>query len=319
MGPAQCPHASLYALAAGFPEDYSAIAVDPIEDPEFEPLPADALKQRLTEVVGSTAESGNRSGLIVEIFENGYYLLTGRSAQEDGWEARFLTYDDYIVLAEERNTPRPKQSNGWCCIRTDAGLQLIMRGDRPPDAATVSTAHEAGHALQRLLNPAQSKAARESLIGAMREAEAYTFAVAITRKIGEYTGVETARWPSGYDWPAYLDSWRLKLRESVDDLTREHDRGRLIMWQAVLHDPELAHLGMELQRDGHVSADSMLDMYYRFVRLTPSEIGPYIDSITSEVLSDDLSFIFGMISSRIGFDSELQDLTVNVPTLVLSP
>ena len=179
---------SLYALAAGFPEGYSATAVDPIDDPGFEPLSADALKQRLTEVFGSdgdvlataasygptgrSVELRDRSDLVVEIFENGYYLLTGRTAREDGWEARFLTYDDYVALAEERNDPQLKRARGWCCIRADTGLQLVMRGDLSQDEATAVTAHEAGHAFQRLLNPAQLKAPRDSLIGVMREAEA---------------------------------------------------------------------------------------------------------------------------------------------------
>ena len=304
--------------------------------PEFQPLSSVELKRRLTEAFGSqrpvfstvatfgpdgkTIEERDGSDLVIEIFENGYYLLTGRTVQQDGWEARYFSVEDYNMLADERGNPRLKRTLGWCCIRIDDGLALIMRADRPLDSATAITAHEAGHALQRLINPAQQpKGIQYSLIGALHEAQAFTLEVALTRKIGEYTHVETARFPSGYRWSEYLDRWRQGLRESIDDLTQEHDRGRLIMWQAVLNDPELAHLREELFRDGHVSADSMLDMYHRFVRLTPSEVGAYVESITVDPLSDDLNRIFGTVNKRINFSIEFPDLVLNVPTLVISP
>ncbi len=328
---------SLYALAAGFPDGYTSAAVEQPARMEFQPLSPDEMRARLREVFASNAEvlgetavfSGDgktvyerdSSDLVVEVFENGYYLLTGRSIQDDGWEAVYLTRSDYDQLADELGDPGLKSFVGWCCIRVDSGLRLIMRGDEPQNAATATTAHEAGHALQRLLNPVQSKSySRDSLIGAMGEAQAYTFEVALIRKIGEYAGVETFKWPDGYRWDGYLAQWREGLRASVDDLTQEHDRGRLMMWQAVLRDPQLAHLREELERSGHVSADSMLDMYYRFVNLTPSEIEPYIESISGDVLSDDLNFIFGSINRRVNFGGiEFADLTLNVPTLVISP
>ena len=325
----------VYALAAGFPDDYVPAIVEPTPQPEFQQLSPRELKQRLTEAFGSqrpvfqkvtsygpdgrTTVERDGSDLVIEIFENGYYLLTGRTVQQDGWETRYFSREDYYALAEERGYPGLKRSLGWCCIRTEDGLALIMRADRPLDSATATTAHEAGHALQRLVNPTQSKGEGDSLSGAMREAQAFTFEVALTRKIGEYTRVETARWPSGYNWGEYLDRWRQAMSESVDDLSKKHDRGRLIMWQAVLNDPDLAHLRDELTRDGHVSADSMMDMYHKFVNLTPSEVEPYVESITVESLSDDLNFIFGTVYKRTGFSIEFPDLVLNVPILVISP
>ena len=323
----------IYAIAAGFPDGYVPVPVASTPLPAFTLLTRDELIQLLAVSFGTERPVSNKvriygrdgyierdgSEIIIEIFENGYYLMTGRTVQQDGWEARYYSVDDYNALADERGEPRLKRARGWCCIRTDDGLALIMRANNPLAASTAITAHEAGHALQRLINPVQSKAKRESLIGALREAEAYAFEVALTRKIGEYTRVETARWPSGYDWAPYLDSWRQALQDSVDDLTKEHDRGRLIMWQAVLNDPELSHLREELERNGHVSADSMMDMYRRFVKLTPSEVEPYVESITVESLSDDLNFIFGTVYKRTGFSISFPELVLNVPTLVVSP
>ena len=68
-----------------------------------------------------------------------------------------------------------------------------------------------------------------------------------------------------------------------------------------------------------VSADSMMDMYHKFVKLTPAEIEPYIESITVEPLSDDLNSISGKVYNRTGFSINFPKLVLNVPTLVISP
>ena len=330
---------SVYALRAGFPDGFEPEAVEPTPQPAFELMTPREMKQWLTTVFGSnspmsrmvnyygadgkTVEKREGTGLIIEIFENGYYLLTGgRTVQQDGWETHYYSVEDFNALADEREDPelRRVRTRGWCCIRTEDGLALIMRANSAFNESIAVTAHEAGHALQRLINPVQSKSPRHSLIGALREAEAYTFEVALVRKIGEYVDVETARWPSGnYNWGEYLAQWRQVLEESVEDPTREHARGLLLMWQAVLHDPDLAHLRAELRRNGHVSADSLMDMYHRFVSLTPSEVDPYIESITVESLSDDLNFILSTVLKRTGFSIDFPELVLNVPTLVTSP
>ena len=157
------------------------------------------------------------------------------------------------------------------------------------------------------------------MVGALHEAEAFAFEVALARRIGEYADVETARLPTGYRWRGYLDQWRESFKESIDDLTMEHDRGRLIMWLAVLHDPELADLRDELERDGYLSANSVYKMFLRFTRLTPSEVEPYIESITPERLGDDLNYFSGTVNKRDGYVIEFPDLVLNVPTLAISP
>ena len=326
---------NFYTLAAGFPDDFVAATVDNTSQSEFTPLSPEELKQRLVEAFGSqqpvfasvavfgpdgkTIKEIDGSDLVVEIFENGYYLLTGRTVQEDGWEARFFSVEDYNDLADSLGSPSLKRALGWCCIRTDDGLALVMRADRPLDSATATTAHEAGHALQQLLNPAQNKGGGDILMGAMHEAEAYSFEVALARKIGEYTGVEIARLPTGYRWRGYIDQWRESFKESIDDLTMRHARGRLIMWMAVLNDPELSDLREELERNGFLSADSVYRMFLRFTSLTPSEVEPYIESITPERLGDDLNYFSGMVNKRAGYVIEFPHLVLNVPTLAISP
>lgn len=323
-----------YAIAAGFPDDYQPPPTA-TPTPPFQPLSPSELREKLPEVFGSddkvlgnvaifdasgkTVYWRDESDLIIELFENGYYLLTGRTVQQDGWEARYYAREDYDRLAGDSYGLR--LALGWCCIRTggDSRLQLVMAGDKPQNSAFGTTAHEAGHALQRLLNPTQSKAYNDSLIGALREAQAYTFEVALIRKIGEYAEVETAQAPGTY-WDSFLAWDRNSMRDATTDLSEEHARGRLIMWQAVLHDPDLAHLRSELERNGKLSADSLLEMYYKFVSLTPSEVEPYNEFISTQApLSDDLNYFAGVVKKRTGFAIEYPDLVLNALILLTSP
>ena len=326
---------SVYAVAAGFPEGYTRSETDITPSPSFEPLSPAELKERLTQALGikqqvystvystgpqgtTTVEMRDHSGLLIEIFENGYYLLTGRSVQQDGWEPRYLTTEDFWAIT----SPSSRFVDGWCCIRTERGLELIMRGHRPVARALAVTAHEAGHALHRLLNPAQTKSPPESVGGALWEAQAYSFEVAFMRKIGEYTGIETARYPSGHNWTGYREVWRDLFVRARDDPSEPHARGRLFMWLALLNDPELIHLKHELERDGQLSGSSLYEMYLRFAMLTPSEVEPYIESITpdtGEEWSDVLNYIFATVASRTSHSLEFPDLTLNTPTLVICP
>ncbi len=322
---------NVYALAAGFPDGYARATHEP-PTVDFEPLSPEDLKERLDaafssqkkvlgdvaifESEGKRVEFVDRSDLVIEIFENGYYLLTGRAVQEDGWEARYLTREDYDALADERGSPRLKRALGWCCIRSGRSLALIMLGDNKLDEAVAVTAHEAGHAIQRQMNPAQSKDARESWQGAMREAQAYAFEVALVRKIGEYLDIETSRLPTGWRWTSDL---RKGMEEALEDPAEQHARGRLLIWFAVLYDPELAGLRDELERDGSLSADSMYRIFQSFVGLPRSEIIPYIESITPPNMSDALNYVVGTIDKRTGHYLDYPDLVLNVTVLVTTP
>ena len=329
---------TIYALAAGFPKGYAPPpAAAPT--PTFQPLSRAEMREKLTEAFGSsskllgnaatftpdgkTAYWRDASDLIIEVFENGYWLLTGRTIQQDGWEARYYSREDYERLANELGDPSLKSTLGWCCMRTegDSRRQLVMTGDRPQNEALVTVAHEAGHALQQLLNPTQGKAVGESLIGALWEAEAFAFQVALIRKIGEYAEVETVRAPPGYRWDLYLAELRDSLRNSTQDLSEQHARGHLIMWQAVLHDPDLAHLRRELERNGSLSADSLMEIYYKFVGLALPDIEPYIESISDKApLSDDLNYFAGVVRKRTDWGGiEYADLVLNAPILLTSP
>lgn len=269
---------------------------------------------------GSTVVRQSFSAEVIEIFENGYYLLIGNTPQQDGWVPRIFSGEEYLAYIDENKggSSRLKSALGFCCERTDVGLELIVRGDQPVSGAISTVAHEAGHARQAMANPVQSKAGAGSNLDAIQEAEAFAFEVALARKIGEYTRVVTSVFPDVPGITSFVGDFRELLRTSLDDPAQVHRRGRLIMWLAVLRDPELAGEKAELIDERILSPESMLALHDRLIRITPGEADAYVDGITGS-LSDDLNFIFGTIDRRIGHQVEFPELALNVPDLILSP
>ena len=215
----------------------------------------------------------------LEIFEAGYYLLTGTTPHKEGWVPRIFSKEEYETLIDEccgGDFVLKNQVLGWCCLEGPEGLELIIRGDQPLSSVILTLAHESGHARQRFLNPDQSTAGNDTNIGAIREAEAFAFEVALVRALGEYTGANISRFP---DWPSvrsFIDRWTVSLREKMDDLTQEHDRGNHLLWLAVLNAPSLLELQRELEASWILSSKSLFRVHSRLVALPALVVDSYV-------------------------------------------
>ena len=136
------------------------------------------------------------------------------------------------------------------------------------------------------------------------EATAMVFEAANLRILAEHTGVETSALPEGWHIPdSYIDS----ILNSVVTLSSSevygpeaYDRGRLLIWTAVLTDPELAHLRMEFESNGRLSGSSLYELFLKFVSLEGDEISPYIDSVTPDDLSAVSQVIRDTVRERSG-------------------
>ena len=60
------------------------------------------------------------------------------------------------------------------------------------------------------------------------------------------------------------------------DLTEEHERGRALLWLAVLHDPLLTSLKDELTDRGILSPKALLALHDRLIRIVPAEADAYV-------------------------------------------
>ena len=166
---------------------------------------------------------------VLEVFDMGYYMLTGKTPQQEGWIPRILSQADFEAVVDECCPDQPglKRVLGFCCLVPDSGrgLELIVRGNESLPLVLLTLAHEAGHARQNVLNPDQRAAGLETNTGAIHEAQAYAFEVALSRTLGEATGLNVSRLPGRPEIRAFIDSWIAYTREDVYDLSEEHNRG----------------------------------------------------------------------------------------------
>ena len=239
----------------------------------------------------------------LEIFDMGYYLLTGTTPQREGWVPRILSKDEYEAVVDAccgGDFFLKTQAVGFCCLEVPEGLELIIRGDRPLSSVILTLAHEAGHARQRVLNPAQSEAGRDTNTGAIREAEAFAFQVAQVRALGELTGANVSRFPARPGVRGFIDQWAISVRENVDDLTQEHDRGNYFLWLAVLKDPSQAEAKREVETRGvwTLSSASLFQLHTRLVNLPHLLVDSYVADLFEDT-RDIQNVIIGTIDRRL--------------------
>ena len=102
-----------------------------------------------------TAVSADNSGLLLELFDNTYYHLTGRSLSQEGYVIRILSTEDYWRVSDEEGYPGGKAALGWCCSHKEDGIHMFVNADKLLPSALGTTFHEVGHGLNRILNREQ--------------------------------------------------------------------------------------------------------------------------------------------------------------------
>ena len=290
----------------------------------FEPLPPEELKDLLDRLIRPVRQTfstsytpdgpvhSDNSGLLLEIFENTYYHLTGRTPAQEGYVIRILSTEDYWRVSDEEGYPRGKAALGWCCREKEDGIHMFVNADKLLPSALGTVFHEVGHGLNRILRPEQWTQWREvfeypnelQTWRAYREAVAMAFEVANFRVLEEQTGVEASALPE--DW--YIPNAAIRsIGDSVralaltDEYGHEvYDRGRLLIWTAMLHDPALSHLKAEFESNGRLSGASLYELFLKLVELDGAEIAAYIDSVTPQDLTEARQAIRNTIEDRSG-------------------
>ena len=278
---------NFYAVRAGLQPGYSPpVALTAPMPPTFEPLTPEEMRDLLEVLLQTVFPTvGGRSYVssggnvtttefsfvddIIEVFETGYYLLTGSTAQEEGWTwiPRIMTLKEYLAFVDERHDGDPvlRLAAAFCCERTAEGLELLIKGSAAPAGVISSLAHEAGHARQRILNPVQSKSGRNTNLAAIREAQAYAFQAGLLRVLGEYAGVNATQFPVTYTFGPVINAWSEDAANFMDDLSQEHERARVLLWLAALHDTLLDDMKKELSSNQILSPGSLLAVTSRQV------------------------------------------------------
>lgn len=236
----------------------------------------------------------DNSGLLLKLFDNTYYHLTGRSPSQDGYVVRILSTEDYWRVTEEEGASALKASAGWCCRHKEDGIHMYVNADNRLPRALGIVFHEVGHGLNDVLNPDQwgewlevNEYPEEILTWrAFVEATAMAFEAANFRVLAEHTGVETSALPEGWHIP---DSRIDSILNSVAALPgselyggEAYNRGRLLVWTAVFMDPEFSHLREEFEANGRLSGSSLYEVFLKFVNTPGDEIVSYVESVTPD-------------------------------------
>ena len=222
---------------------------------------------------------------LFHVFETVHFLLTG---EPSGWIPRVLTAEEFRVQVWEYRDVELFDAVAWCCERTDAGLELVLNGERKAYQVLAFIGHEAGHARQRTLNdtqyaPRDTPDGRNTNFGALHEAQAFAFEAAVVRKVGEYTGINATYLSTRYLLTEWVEGWIDRQRENLGDLGQQHSRGLSLLWGAVLSDPNLADLKQELLENGILSADSMLQLHDYLVMIERAEVESYVDKYVGTI------------------------------------
>lgn len=239
------------------------------------------------------SEGDNYTAQVFDIAEAGYFLMTGTSLMDERVQVWLLSRDDYLSWIDDSFNEQFAKSDGtdYASLAAERErIKTIARGfktrrfgrtavvidaQRPVTETITSLVHELGHMRQDLLAPAQTDATGFG-IKAIHEAQAQQFERAFWLTLEEFTRLPLMAYPDIGDFHSVLDRRLDRLYQQAGD--DEHSLGYLIQWLAVLDDPALAELRLELTSDGALSAASSLILFGHLIGIDPEGVLQYVEA-----------------------------------------
>ena len=212
----------------------------------------------------------------------GYFLVTGRDVDEEGYVTHFLPPDEFRAARMSAcmskhfvQTDTEYDARFQVCAqegreigfkhRVNGEIHLFMDLGQSPAQVLGTYFHELGHALQDALAPEQTEAQGGVLIDALLEAEAQIFEAAAWRSIEDYLGRPLTAYP---DLPIVSQSLDARLNSRVTG-DSEHDLGYRLLWVEALTDTGNNGLAQDLRADGVLSAGGAWSLFNFLVSMDP--------------------------------------------------
>ncbi|MBI2856616.1 MAG: hypothetical protein HYX93_07205 [Chloroflexi bacterium] len=231
---------------------------------------------------------------VLEVVEAGYYLLTGRSLQDervnifvlprqefldwidDHYAERFAlsSVEEYASLLAERE--RIKSRGVGLKTSRFGKAAVLVNGERQIAGVIGSLAHELGHFRQGILNPEQDASSGALYRRAIHEAQAQQFERAFWLRLESFTDIPLLSYPDYQGFLQFVDQ-RLDFW-SANREGDEHFLGVLLQWLAVLDDPALAHLKRDLLDEGGLDLESSMELFRYLVAVPPEEVERYVSN-----------------------------------------
>ena len=234
------------------------------------------------------------TGEILRVADAAYYLITGKSINDERVEIGLLAQDDYIAWIDDSyvedfavagGSEYPsilarreylKRTAGGLKTRRFGEVAIVVDAGQEIGEVLNALAHELGHMLQDYLAPQQTEVDTTHYINAVQEAQAQQFERVFWLTLEEFTGLTLLEYP---DYESFQDLVDDGLDYWIVDAERdEHSLGSLLQWLAVFHDPELRDLGQELVASGGLSASSALVLYEYLAGVEPESVQEYVEA-----------------------------------------
>ena len=229
---------------------------------------------------------------VLEVADAVYYGLNQRSLSDEPVTIHLLDQGQYAqwVAVECKDTLRqlpdnvhePYEQNcqrleGFSGFTTNWRGQhrIVVRSDRPPVQLLAALAHELGHFHQSVYSPGINAFPPFLDFRALQEAQAYAYQIYYFKDLELMTGRDLLLYPK-------LEGYEQFIEERIDMLVRdvdvsEHARGRLLVWLAVLTDPELRSIRNVLLTQRALTAEAALELYTYLLNIPPQDVIPYVN------------------------------------------
>ena len=134
-------------------------------------------------------------------------------------------------------------------------------------------AHELGHFRQSSTNPELDNRANIDVL-ALREAQAYAHQVLFFRTLEGLTGLDLLLYPGLSGYEMFIKTQLVALRQNSE--TSEHARGQLVLWLALLADPNLRQERTILLNNLSIPAETAKDLFNYLLDFSPGEARLYV-------------------------------------------
>jgi hypothetical protein len=235
---------------------------------------------------------------VMEVVDAAYFTLYGRALRDEPLFIHALSeaeYDLWVEIQcrdEARRSPADEQQ---AYLQRCLGLKnfdgfhttwrghsrIVMRGERPPADLIDTFAHELGHFRQAVTNP--YRLPRRIILNerALQEAQAYAYTMLILRTLEDLLGRPLLLYPDLPRMVALIEWYLDRAVEEKD--SKEHPRGQLLLWAALLTDGDLASLREELLRDKRLSRESTRKLFEHLVGIRWEMADEYVGRMLQSV------------------------------------
>jgi hypothetical protein len=280
-------------------------------------------KQLLQVVAPTLSEDGqiNYTAQVLEALDTPYYLLTGRTLQQERQEyglvisidtrAQWLATNEQVCVLRHESTPPDRyatelaacyksavpNSGHFQSPREGRPPTIHYRGEYTPRYVVRGLMHEMGHFRHWVLQrdtPSERTASHK----AMAELLAQAFEAAGVRLLEELTGYNLTAFDEITYW-RHVDS-NFDEVVSKHETGEEHNRGFLAAWGAVLNDPALATLRYKLTTFNSLDSAGNLDLYSYMVAIPWQTWAQRIDGYVANQTST-ISTAKGLVRKRLAY------------------